>query len=202
MDVSNKTISKAVMHNILLIDAMGGSLPLEDRAEIDYTWVDFFLKHWKLSRGMQNKKECAGILSDHFDSLQGHNDPENVDDLALNLGEIARTDQIYVPLSLASKFAFLVNPNAFMPMDTLNKKALSRELTAFPKYRLGNYRFFLQEFHRQFEAHEATINQIVRQDWVRTALGAVNINPAYADERWFSRKVFDTVLMINAGWDS
>jgi hypothetical protein len=194
-------VSKAAMHNILLIDAMGGSLPMQDPGIIDYEWVDFFLKHWKLSRGMQNKEECAEILNSHFDRLRRSSSPEAVNDLALNLGEIARTEQNYVPVSLSSKFAFLVNPNAFMPMDTLNKKALSDGLTESPKYRLGDYSFFMEEFRRQFEEHQTSVSQVVQQDWVRKNLEVLNINPDYANERWFALKVFDTVLMMNGGWD-
>jgi hypothetical protein len=199
--ISRRVLALAVVNAIRFWteDQYKGRLPT--REPFDADWFDAFLAEWRVARSTYkiHREQVLDYFNGPFrDAIAQDNDGAAITKAAEEIAGKGWTPLNGVPVSLASKLAFFLRPERFVPRDQFSVKGLL-QLTRRKDASKKEYEVYLAEFDLALAEHGATVTAALTSDWVKTLAHEMRCPGTVLRSNAFRRKVFDNVLMSIGG---
>ena len=175
---------------------------------IDEKWFRSFKKEWKLPRSIKKKGNAKAvcIINEMIKKKAFEcGNPDRVSELSLQLVKHKITYKGNQQLSLASKIAFYVNSEHYLPFDKYSRKGLSklrRSLKQVGDIGFTDYVTYIKSFNEMYLHLKHEIKTACEWTWVEPKIAQIGLDPetSIRTER-FRRKILDNYLMWLGGID-
>lgn len=185
-------------------------LPLE--APMTAEWFSWFIAEWRVARtvNVKERKRLLNYLNGPFRrSLVEGKRADYVTTAALHIAKRGwsrthpKSGTGSLPLSLASKIAFLIDPSRFAPMDSFSRAGLRKVCgLSGAEGRFARYEDYLMRFDSLFDSTRHQLAEASTATWVAQLGKELHCRSNMPSSLAFKRKVLDNLLMGAGGRSS
>jgi hypothetical protein len=203
--ISEKDLARAIVFAINTWQRTGYGLPFPKGRVISATWFKDFLGRWSVARTIRADKQdvLRHLLNERIVSVAWSENPAHaVVQLSKEVARRritaqSRNGKRMIPISLVSKVAFFYRPARLAPYDSYARKGLSMRVGS--EVISGDYESFVTAFNNEFRKVHRQIEKECHARWARELSGKMGMPLSNLSRTAFRRKVFDNVLMAEAG---